>query len=360
LLREALDELLRLLKTGDPRTRARVVEVLASKPLRGPEALAATCAALGDEEPVRAAALRSLQHNWRPLPAEAVPGLVHLVRTDPSYHGRDAASLLLDVSRLCRSELLPALRERLRMPEAGRSAVEALDRLGDVPTEDELPLLAAMLDDTAFVSGPAARLLARMGPPALPHLIDRLTTQNASLLARALGTMGPLAREALPALGGLLGHDYSFARGVAVEAIAAIGTPAEVVSLLRPAFRDRAGGVRGRVLQVCAGLGADARPWLPELLHLLRTEDRPDELRPYQLAPTLAGLAEHLPEVVGLVRQALGEPGTARANAIRTLAELGPRAAEAAGDLEALRESADPREREALEQALVRIRGTTP
>jgi HEAT repeat protein len=359
LLREALDELLRLLKTGDPRTRARVVEVLASKPLRGPEARAATCAALADEEPVRAAAMRSLQHNWRPLPADAVPGLVHLVRTDPSYHGRDAAWLLLDFFPRP-AELLPALRERLRLPEASRSAVEALDRLHHVPTEDELPLLAAMLDDNAFVSGPAARLLARMGAPGLPHLIDRLTTQNASLAARALATVGPLAREALPVLANLVQHDYSFVRDVVVETIAAIGTPAEIVSLLRPAFRDRRGNVRGRVLQVCTRLGADARPWLPELLHLLRTEDRPDELRPYQLASTLAGLAEQLPEVVGVVRQALGEPGTARGNAITTLAEMGPRAAEAAGDLEALRESADPREREALEQALVRIRGTTP
>jgi hypothetical protein len=73
---------------------------------------------------------------------------------------------------------------------------------------------------------------------------------------------------------------------------------------------------------VCARPGADARPWLPELLHLLRTEDSPAELMPGRLAPVLAGLAAADPEVLGLLREALGGPEPARANAASALAEM--------------------------------------
>jgi HEAT repeat protein len=333
LYREALDALLRLLKTASLRTRSRALEALAAKPLRGPEALAATCAALGGEGLLRQAAVRALRDKWRPLPAEAIPGLIHFVRTDTTHLGRGAAALLQNVYPPP-ADFLPALRQRLKLGDTGRWVVECLDRLGHVPSEDELPLLVPMLEDHPLVAGNAARLLARMGTPALPHLIAHLDQRNGPLLASALASMGPAARDALPALAAMIQHAHSFVRSRAVEVIAAIGTPAEIVELLRPAFRDRSGSVRGNVLRVCARLGADAGPWLPELLHLVRTEDRPEELSPGRLSSTLAHLAEHLPEVVELLRQALHEPGTARANALAALAEMGSRAAELVPELE--------------------------
>jgi HEAT repeat protein len=358
LLRKALTELLEQLQSGSPETRVRIVNLLAQPSVRGPEARAATCAALKDEEPVRQAALWVLQDSWQPLPDEAVPGLIHLVRTDPSYQGSQAASLLLNVFPPP-DDFLPALRERLRLGEAIRSALDPLERLNYVPTEEELPLLVTVLDDDLPRGdiGSAARLLARMGPTALPHLISHLTPDNVGWLSRALATMGPAAREALPALGALVDHDWGFVRSSIVEAIAAIGTPEDILSLLRPAFRDRDNGVRGKVLEVCSQLGANARPWLPELMHLVRTEDSPGELRPVQLAPVLAGLATHIPEMVALLQQALNEPGTARANAVSALGALGAGAAEAVPDLEALLVSASQAERLALEEALARIRG---
>jgi HEAT repeat protein len=357
--REALAELLRRL--GAERSagaRAGVVRLLAEKALRGPEALAATCAALGDEEAVRHAALQVLRDDWRPLPAEAIPGLLHLVRTTPGYQGREAA-LLLQYVRPCSNDLLGALRERLRLapPDTGFLALEVLERLGHIPTDDEVPFLVSALAGApgGFEVSGAARLLARRGAPALPHLIGHLAQANGSAVARALATMGPVARTALPALGELVHHEWGFVRSTAVEAIAAIGTPAEVVPLLRPAFRDRNGHVRGTVLRVCARLGPAARPWLPGLMHLVRTEEASDELRGGELAPVLAGLAADDPEVFAQLRQALSEPGAARANAAGALAEMGARAAEAVPELEALLAHAGPGERPALAEALRRI-----
>jgi HEAT repeat protein len=362
--REALNILLQRLRTGDAEARASSIRLFATNALQSPETLAAICAALEDEaDEVRQAAVQVLRNDWRPLPAEALPGLLRLVRTDMEYPGVEAAALLLEAQPRP-ADLVPALRDRLRRApghagHAGHTALDALNRLGYIPSEDELPLLVPALDEsvnhTSVVT--IALLLARMGAVAIPHLIAHLDQPNASLVVLALGRMGPIARPALPALGNLIHHEWNFVRGTAVDAIIAIGTPAEIVPLLLPAFRDRDGSLRGKLLEACGELGAAARPWLPELMHLVRTEDSPEDLRPGDLAQALAGLAVHTPEIVGLLSQALGEPGTARTNAISALATMGPRAAEAVPQLEALFAQAEGQERQVLEQALGQIQG---
>src|SRR5262249_14535161 len=137
--------------------------------------------------------------------------------------------------------------------------------------------------------------------------------------AGALGKIGPPAAEALPALSSLLAEQDVDLRCVAVEAVARVGAPAEVIARLRPLLRDRQGQVRSIVLKVVARLAADARPALPELLYLLRTED--DYFLGGELHRALAALAAHEPGVVDRLREALREPEpVTRRNALATLA----------------------------------------
>jgi uncharacterized protein (TIGR02996 family) len=324
LLQPVLNELLARLKAEEPKVRGKALSLLGTRTLRGrPEALSAICSALRGDEPIRRTVM-SLLSEWRPLPAEAVPGLIHIVRTDPSHHGRAAAGLLLEVFPRP-ADFLPALRERLLMGEAGRAACDALDRLQHIPSDEEVPLLVEVLeanDHSRQYSGHAARMLARRGPSSLPYLIDRLSGDNAIWGVTALATMGSSARAALPALAAVLDHPWTFVRSAVVESIAAIGAPAEIIPLLRPAFRDRDGHVRGKVLAVCSRLGAEARPWLPELMRLVRTEEDPDELQPPNLTATLAQLARDIPELADRLREALHEPRTASRNAAAALGAL--------------------------------------
>ena len=101
------------------------------------------------------------------------------------------------------------------------------------------------------------------------------------------------------------------------------------------ALRDRNGQVRSAALRMMAGLGAHAAVALPELSRLVRTEDE-YSLRG-ELHKGLAALAAHAPGVVEMLREALREPDAlTRRNALSALAAIGPAAAAALPDLQAL------------------------
>jgi HEAT repeat protein len=71
---------------------------------------------------------------------------------------------------------------------------------------------------------PAIELLVKMGrpaTPAVPYLIDALfgCSETRELAARALGSIGPDAKAAVPALTARLGDRYADARKAVAEAL---------------------------------------------------------------------------------------------------------------------------------------------
>jgi HEAT repeat protein len=107
----------------------------------------------------------------------------------------------------------------------------------------------------------AARALANIGAPAVPGLIKALgsdTDRGRANAARALGWMGPKAKDAVDALAGCLKKDASgMARGRIAEALGGIGPGDDrVASALAGAIRDAFLDVRvnaARALGKCRG-----------------------------------------------------------------------------------------------------------
>jgi len=289
--------------------------------LRSSEVLAAVRAALLDRmAEVRQAALMTLTRLWHPLPGDVLQDLLELARTDQDEVGNRAIYWL--VTREDRpAGLLEVLRERLRRyPQRWEDETfAALDKLGYTPTLDELPLLLQGIQEqnTGFAYS-AARMLARLGEPAvaglIPFLGDDQPRQLRTCVATALGAIGPAARQALPDLARMIASQDHYEARAAVTAIAAIGEPAEVVEVLRPAFRHRVGVVRSAVLEVAANLGPAARPWLEELLHLSRTDGGTEAV--------LIALARDEPALRDRIADLLHEPDPARSTARAALAGL--------------------------------------
>jgi HEAT repeat protein len=133
------------------------------------------------------------------LSAGSVPALIRLLKDpDGALHG--FAALALGNQGEAAAPAIPALIEALADPAAGRL--------------DDGTLVAYLL------TMPAAEALARIGPQAVPALLEALKaprTRGQALVA--LERMGPRARAALPALRDLLGSDDKRLRAGAASAL---------------------------------------------------------------------------------------------------------------------------------------------
>ena len=89
--------------------------------------------------------------------------------------------------------------------------------------EDVAQLIKALHDENWRARRTAAKALGKLGPQAkeaVPHLIDALKDENTSLrwaVVNALGAMGADAKEAIPTLQHV-SHDW-LSRQVALEAL---------------------------------------------------------------------------------------------------------------------------------------------
>ena len=140
---------------------------------------------------------------------------------------------------------LPALIKALDDPDkqVWSYAVAAIAGLGP-DAADAIPALIEDLDgrksrgrrdrDKRQVLVRSAFALSRIGPAAIPPLIAVLDADDSPLragAAKALGGMGPAAKQAIPALRENLGHGDEVVRQESIEAIALIG-PASVAPLI--------------------------------------------------------------------------------------------------------------------------------
>jgi HEAT repeat protein len=154
-------------------------------------------------------------------------------------------------------------------PDVRAASVGVLERLG---SDDTLASLAQ--DRDRNVQAAAADALVRRGAAAVPALVRRLGRPDAPdrvVAVRALGRIGPPARDAMPALRECARDDPApFVRPQAALALALIGrgdpqAVAELVRLLGSAEEpDRVGAAFA-----CRMLGADAKHAIPALVGAL-------------------------------------------------------------------------------------------
>jgi HEAT repeat protein len=179
--------------------------------------------------------------------------------------------------------------------------------------------------------GPAAlATLERHGPEALDILVEIADTgpPKARIQAAALlGKLGPVAAPAVPALAAALQSEEKGVRGMAAIALGRIGESAKdaLVPLTKVALEDR--DVRVRVVASLAiyGITGDTTATTRVLFKAFASKDA--QVR----AMVAEAFAEMGTPIHGILITSLkSEDETTRVNAAKTLAAMGPAAAEEA------------------------------
>jgi HEAT repeat protein len=182
----------------------------------------------------------------------------------------------------------------------------------------------------------AAKILARIGRPAIPELTKALKDDNAKIRHRAawaLSFFGPEARDAVPALAEALGDKNAEVRYLAALTLTEVGPAAEpACAALVKVLADPEVKVQLQAVQALHKLGAAAVPPLCEALGDERAHVR------LGAAQVLSLLGPEAKAAVPQLRKALKEEDRQmRVTALTALGHIGPAAAEALPDiLEAL------------------------
>ncbi|HET6410352.1 MAG TPA: HEAT repeat domain-containing protein, partial [Chthoniobacteraceae bacterium] len=119
----------------------------------------------------------------------------------------------------------------------------------------------------------SAHALSRIGPAAIPPLIQGLSSDDATLRAgsaKALGGMGTVANESIPALIANLNHGDNDVQREVVEALAIMGADAK--ASLIPALSDKESRTRQSAVLALAAMGKDSNDVAAVMLERLSVE----------------------------------------------------------------------------------------
>ena len=228
---------------------------------------------------------------WALLCILPIPGFAQTKGSDPS---RD--SLVLDWANrvMANDPKVRATAEAALVQGAGRS----------------LPLLRRLLNrGNADLELKTLEIIRRIGPPALPLLVDLLRDERVSIrrsaadalidlapdtetiqpalrralrdedwqvagdAARALGALGKRAGPSVRALVETLSHEDPYVRVYAAEALASIGPQAAASTRdLARALADPSPGVRWAAGEALASIGPAAQSAVPQLIEALKDE----------------------------------------------------------------------------------------
>ena len=200
---------------------------------------------------------------------------------------------------------------RHKSPAIRLGAVKALGKLGWL-ARDALPALTTALDDPdAKVREAAAQAVGQLGPDAVPTLAGMLTHRDKYVRRNAvwgLGKLGPLARAVLPDLCRALQDEDPRTASGAAQALGNMGADgADAVPALAEAMR-------GTNIVLCRlaskALSQIGRPALPTLITHLRHHD-PFVRGEAAVALGWMGLAAG-PAVMYLIEVMEALPGAAR------------------------------------------------
>jgi outer membrane protein assembly factor BamB/HEAT repeat protein len=189
----------------------------------------------------------------------------------------------------------PKVRASAEAALAAPRSLPVLRRLLDAEHED--------LHDVTF------EIIRRIGPPAIPLLVELLRHEWGSIrrnaadalidlaphtetiqpalrralrdadamvagdAARALGALGPKASPSVSALVGTLSHEDAYVRVYAAEALASIGPAAATATpALAKALNDRMPGVRWAACEALGSIGPAAQSAVPQLINALKDQ----------------------------------------------------------------------------------------
>jgi len=191
-------------------------------------------------------------------------------------------------------------------PKVRATAQAALVQVG----RRSFPLLRRLLDlEDEDLNPVTFQIIQRIGPPAIPLLVDLLRYESDSIrrraidelidlaphaewiqpalrralrdedstvagdAARALGALGKSASPSVGALVNTLSHEDSYVRIYAAEALASIGpSAARATNALAEALGDPIPGVRWAACEGLGGIGPAAQSAVPELIEALKDE----------------------------------------------------------------------------------------
>ncbi len=389
------------LKSKDWREQRSAAAALEKLGPAAKDAVPALIQALKDKNwAVRSRAAEALEQVW-PADKKAVPALTRALKDEIAWVRTRAAGALGRMGPEARQavpQLIQATQDK--DIEVAQRAVWALGRVGSAADDTVSALIRALGDtDRLELRRWAVNALVRIGPPALPQLVETLKTplsynryrapaalKTIPPICQALAKMGPAASEATPALIRLLGHSNWGVRYGAAEAIAAIGPANKQVALvLVRALRDDPENPYQQTvcLHAVAGLGRIgpvSEEVLPALIQAL--SDKRDRVRVHvtkalvQIGPpAVPALVQALPDKnvwVGksilkilleigppatpqLIAVLKGKDSRVRAAAAKALGQLGPAAKDAAPELTRTLKDQDDELRRSAAEALGRI-----
>ena len=206
-------------------------------------------------------------------PSSALDWAKRVTSNDPKVRAIAEAALVQGAERS-----LPLLRRFLngRDRDLHRETLEIIRRIGP----PAIPLLVDLLrDERVSIRRSAVDALIDLAPdteriqPALRRALSDGDPQVAGDAARSLGALGQNASPSVPALVRTLSHEDPYVRIYAAEALASIGPKASAATKeLATTLGDPIPGVRWAAGEALAGIGPAARSAVPLLIEALKDE----------------------------------------------------------------------------------------
>jgi HEAT repeat protein len=285
-----------------------------------------------------------------PAAAPAVPGIIPMLEDPISLDSQIALEAITKIGEPAVPHLITALKdgnEKIR-----EQAAHALTLIG----EPAIPALKEAMKDPSLkdiVPG----IMTDIGESSIPSLVLALKDpdEDARLAAaKALGSMGPKAKPAVPALVQALEDGSAGVRKQAALSLSYIRAKEAVPALVKTSAKDSDSAVREAASTSLERIGPATVSEVPALIVLLKESDLDTSL-----AATGALVKVGEPAVPSLVELLKDSVADVRIAAIETLAEIGSDTAKEALQ-KAATEDPDRDVREAAEEALNRMRKRVP
>jgi HEAT repeat protein len=204
-----------------------------------------------------------------PKAEAAIPDLVRLMNS--SHYDASVSQALARMGPAGVPPLAEFARDKKGQPRL--HAIIALGSMGPV-AKQAVPILRDVLDDPdPFTRHYAAEALGRIGADvAIPDLVRLLQDSEEHVRSKSIGALGSLGQKALPALTAALEDNQPVVRSGACRALAAMRAEAKpaVAALVVIAHRDTDNGARVAAIQGLGAIGPDAKAGVPILIEVIK------------------------------------------------------------------------------------------